>query len=117
MLTTVQGKPAEGYIRAVGDLLADSLATWPYLVEQQATAHLDFWLAGLQGIRESILEPTGIAKRLLTSTDRLQELSLHIAPEQKRWAFVAQQLINSFERDGTRFDFKSIIKQATQLNP
>lgn len=117
MLTTLQGKPAEGYIRAVGDLLADSLSTWPYLVEQQAGAHLDFWLAGLQGIRESILKPTAIAEKLLTSTDRLQELSLHIEPEQKRWAFVAQQLITSFERDGARFDYKSVIQQATRLNP
>ena len=117
MLVSLQGKPGEGYIRAVGDLLADALGTWPYLVEHQASTHLDFWLAGLQGIRESILQPVGLQQRLLDSGNAIKELSVHSDKEQQRWEFVAKQLMTEFNRQGTGFDYKTTIEQAVQKKP
>ena len=112
MIIALQGRPAEGYVRAVGDLMADSMGTWPYLAEQQSNAHLDFWLAGLQGIRESLLQPTELYQQLCDSSNGLKVLPGFIESEQARWQQVARQLLDAFQQDGVHFDYKTTIETA-----
>ncbi|MEM7256034.1 MAG: Sfum_1244 family protein [Pseudomonadota bacterium] len=112
MLAALQGKPAEGMLRAVSDLMADSISTWPYLIEQQSSVHLYFWLAGLQGVRETLLEPTGFYKTLTNHHQPLNVLSSHLTREQQRWQRVAQGLLDVFNKKGSGFDVKATIEQS-----
>jgi hypothetical protein len=117
MLAQLQGTPAEGSIRAVGDLLADAISTWPWLVEQRLSHHLDFWLAGLQGIRETLLAPTAFYQVLTNSSHPLPLLEKYIAPEQRRWRHVADALIKAFHKTGPQFDYRTTIEQAAKTTP
>ena len=112
MSAALQGRRGEGYIRAVSDLMADSLGTWPYIIEHQAHSLLDFWLAGLQGIRESLLTPTAFHQQLIHSDQPLNVLADHIEHEQHRWQQVSKALLQRFQQEGASFDFKSVIEQA-----
>jgi len=88
----LQGKRGEMQVRAVRDLLADSLRTWPFIEREQSSHHLDFWLAGLTGYREVLLKQTPVFQSLTRdriikgeSDTRLQSLTNLIEPEQARW--------------------------------
>lgn len=111
MIASLQGQPAEGMLRAVRDLLADAIATWPFLVEQQSQVHLDFWLAGVQGFRETLLERTAFYVDITHSTQPLSVLAHHVTHEQQRWQRVARALLAAFAANGPRFDVKSTIEQ------
>ncbi len=115
MIAALHGRPAEGYVRAVGDLMADTLGTWPFILHHQSAVHLDFWLAGLQGIRDTLLATTPLYAQLTDNQNdnRLQALNAHLAREQQRWCHTAKLLLQGFNHSGVDFDFKSIIKNAT----
>lgn len=56
--------PAEMYLRAARDLLADATHTWAYIVQQGNIRLLDFWLASLNGIRLQLMERSGLLSYL-----------------------------------------------------
>lgn len=112
MIAALQGHGGEGYARAVRDLLADAHITWPNIVEQQNAVFVDFWLAGLQGIRESLLQPTAFFCDITQSNTPLKHLNSHIKREQQRWYVVASVLLDTFRTKGVKADFKSVAESA-----
>jgi hypothetical protein len=108
------GHPGEYMVRAMRDLLADSLRTWP-AIQLSGTAHLlDFWLAGVNGIREKWLERTGTFNRINIDNPDAQLIQLaEIGQcEQKRWLGVAQTVVTQYQQDGTKMDIDNIITEA-----
>jgi len=94
--------------------MADAYGTWPYIVDKDNTIYLDFWMAGLQGIRQSLLEPTKFYLDLVQSKTPTQILEKSIQHEQGRWHAVARQLLTTFKKEGVRADFKSAAVNAIQ---
>jgi len=94
----VAGTRPEAYLRAVRDLLADTLVTWPAIVNDQAVHLLDFWLAGLNGIRLSLMEQCASYNELVdgTARDRLQLLDKLIDPERNRWQQLCNELHSTY---------------------
>lgn len=112
MISSLQGRPGEGYVRAVGDLLADAHSTWPFIVEQQNSNYLDFWLAGLHGIRQSLLQPTTFYRKITQTDHPLSMLNSQIKHEQQRWSAVAEVLLETFAKRGIKANFKSAAESA-----
>lgn len=118
------GRRGELPLRAVRDLLADSLRTWPFILQNKATAKqvpsavfLDFWLAGLNGYRELLLKQSPQAQAFLsraealTDDGRLAALKRLVEPEQHRWQQVATALIADFKKQGEALDVEATINQ------
>lgn len=112
MIATLQGRRSEAFVRAVGDLLADSLGSWPYIADRQSTVHLDFWLAGLSGIREDLFQKTPLSQLLSTAAPCIATLTEHLPREQARWRHIAERLLEQFQRDGKKLDAEAVINQA-----
>ena len=117
MIATLQGRRSEGFVRAVGDLLADSLGSWPYIADRQSTIHLDFWLAGLSGIREDLFQKTPLSQQLSTAAPSIASLADHLPREQARWRHVAEQLLEQFQRDGTKLNAEAVIDKTLDATP
>jgi len=112
MTQSFLGKRGEMQIRAVRDLLADTLRTWPFIVREQSSMHLDFWLAGLNGYREILLKQTPVLEQLQTESadTQLKVLTGLIEPEQIRWRNIAMTLVQAYQQQGTDLDVESTIK-------
>lgn len=117
------GRRGEMQIRAVRDLLADTLRTWPFIMQQKAVGNLrqsacyvDFWLAGVSGYREVLLKQSPQAAAFLSDAEslsaehRLAVLETLIAPEQQRWQQVAKTLITEYRSHGQSMDVEATIK-------
>jgi len=103
MTQAFHGKPGEMQIRAIRDLLADSLRTLPMIettgiTENGATPYLDFWLASLNGYREKIFNQTNPNASLFSedATTRYNALVSMINTEQTRWHTVATNLLEQY---------------------
>lgn len=99
VLERVAGTRNEFYLRAVRDILADSLETWPYLLTQRSEIDTDFWIASLAGARQELLKASGLINRLNTPKkdtrkqsrfDRLADLFL---AERKHWQTIADEIL------------------------
>ncbi len=112
MIIDLQGNRGEIYARAVADLLADSLGTWPYLVKTGSTVHLDFWLASLFGVREELFTSTDFHTHLTSAGIPLKAMADLIEPEQNKWQHVATELLDAFTREGKMCDYKKVIENA-----
>lgn len=113
MALAFQGKRGELQIRAVRDLLADSLCTWPTIIEMQAPHYFDFWLAGLNGYRENFLKPL-LAPRLLRTDDpqtRLEILAGFVNTAQTHWQGVIADLLTQYQKHGIDFDVDKTINR------
>jgi len=110
LLQKTAGTRNEFYLRAVRDVLADCLMTWPYLIEQRSEIALDFWLASLTGARLEYLTESGTTTQLQSESNdeqaRLNHLSAIVETEQQRWLHIAQQLMDKFTDNG-EIDIKS----------
>ncbi|MBX2884117.1 MAG: hypothetical protein KTR32_29450 [Granulosicoccus sp.] len=96
---SLAGTRAEHHFRATRDLLADTLCTWPLIIEQRSILYLDFWLAGLNGLRLSFLDTCGVHDQLLKGTDddRLRCLSDLTHTEQQRWRSQCLTLLAAYQ--------------------
>jgi len=104
------GTQNEFYLRAVRDLVADSLYTWPFMLARRSEILLDFWLAGLAGARKELLSFTHFMRQLQEegcNGDRFDQLGSEIEIEQKRWASIAQQLLAHCESNPNDANVKS----------
>lgn len=119
MTSTFHHKRGEGHIRAVRDLLADTLETWPFIVREKYSHHLDFWLAGLNGIREELLKQTGVYECLHNggSDTRLNTLATLIEPQRTRWQQVAEQLLDDYKSHKETLDIEQAILNALSKTP
>lgn len=124
MTYAFHGKPGEMQIRAVRDLLADALSTWPHIAQSGITDSddtplLDFWLAGLNGYREKIFKQTNPDKRLFSKVaeQRLNTLSNMIDSEQSRWQTVATQLLMQYRAQDVKFDVNNTIAECLKAAP
>ncbi|MBX2881443.1 MAG: hypothetical protein KTR32_15975 [Granulosicoccus sp.] len=92
------GTHGEFYLRAVRDLYADSLSLWPIIVKHSAVHWLDFWLAGLNGIRLKLMEETGLFEKLSagSAATRLQLLENLTKTEQQRWYACCQLMLTTY---------------------
>jgi len=116
MTADFHGKPGEMQIRAVRDLLADSLRTWPWIAKgqtEQSSVYLDFWLAGLIGYRENIFNMSNPNESLYSddADQRLETLTGMIDTEQTRWQHVATELLSEHQVHGVDFDIDATIKR------
>jgi hypothetical protein len=116
------GRRGEMALRAVRDLLADSIKTWPFILQDNTTdssapsaVYLDFWLASLNGYREVLLKQSPQAQAFLsqaeglTASGRQAALKRLIEPEQERWQQVATALIADFNTHGDALDVEATI--------
>lgn len=89
------GSQTEHFLRSSQDLLADSLQTWPLIVQKRSIHYLDFWLAGLTGLRLRLLEQCGIYGKLKTGSteERLSYLNEIIETEQQRWQNMCEEVL------------------------
>ena len=115
MTCAFHGKPGEMQIRAVRDLLADSLSTWPMIVSndhQQSIPYVDFWLTSLNGYREKIFNLSTPDQSLFSQDDntRLNALNNMIDTQQKRWQNTAMSLLDKYQSQGTHFDVDATIE-------
>lgn len=101
----------ELYLRAVRDNLADSLRTWPMIVESGAPVLLDFWLAGLGPVRKQMLEATDF-KTVLTCQHRDERLTALAAVTQnqsRHWKEQARAMSEAYARGGAQTDLAKTI--------
>ena len=111
MTFAFHGSKGEMQIRAVRDLLADSLRSWPYITTTNSTIALDFWLAGLSGFRETLFKSANPAQGLYSndSTERLHTLAGITSAAQSRWQTVADNLLKHYKQNGINFDIDKTI--------
>jgi len=110
------GGPGEYLIRAVRDMLADTLYTWPGIVRRGAAHYLDFWLAGVNGVREQWLTQTGMLSWLnIEDQDtQLSRLTQVRESERDRWLVVAQSLVSEYRREGPNLAIDRTIAKALE---
>jgi len=110
MATKLIGTRGELYVRAVRDLLADSLRTLPMILEQDAAHYLDFWLAGIQGVRLQLLDNTILDQLRKTdcSNERLAQLALLQKSASSHWQAVAGSMLEAYAIAGTGVDFETV---------
>lgn len=109
------GRPGEFQIRAIRDLLADTLSTWPFIIKHKAPHYLDFWLATVNGLREDLLKNTKVYTQLLgdgTNAERLSILEKNVDAERSRWQFVAQQLLAAYGNQGDSFNVSKTVNES-----
>jgi len=113
MLAQLCDRRTEIVVRAVRDLLADSLVTLPALVQRNADASLNFWRSNFDGMRRALaphlLDAWGEASSIKT------ELHLQgaIAASQGHWTAVATDILAAWHNDGRR----AVIEKAQNILP
>lgn len=117
MTVAFHRKTGEMQIRAVRDLLADALSTWPMIVnedKQHSPRYLDFWLTSLNGYREKLfnLAPPDSSLFSENGSTRLHALGNMIDSNQKRWQHIAMLLIDKYQSNGTDFDVDKTIVES-----
>ena len=110
MAAKLIGTRGELYVRAVRDLLADSLCTLPMILEQDAAHYLDFWLAGIQGVRLQLLDNTILDQMRKTDCNnkRFALLALLQTSAASHWQAVAGSMLEAYELAGTGIDFETV---------
>ncbi|MEE9319648.1 MAG: Sfum_1244 family protein [Granulosicoccus sp.] len=110
MAVNMIGTRGELYVRAVRDLLADSLHTLPMILERDAGHYLDFWLAGIQGVRLQLLDKTPLDQMRMTdcSDTRLAQLALLQESASSHWQAVAGSMLEAYAIAGSRIDFETV---------
>jgi len=100
----------ELYLRAVRDNLADSLQTWPAIVDSGESVSLDFWLASLGPIRRQLLDDTDFASVLSLAGDQTQIAALaeQIPRQFAHWQACATAMSDLFRRSGHNSDFTTL---------
>jgi len=100
----------ELYLRAVRDNLADSLQTWPAIVDRGESVSLDFWLASLGPIRRQLLDKTGFGPVLSLAGDQAQieALATQIPRQSAHWQHYAAAMSDLYLRNGHDSDFTTL---------
>lgn len=115
---SLAGTRGEHYLRAMRDILADTLSTWPLIVNQHSILYLEFWLASLNGLRLQFLEQSGVIALLSRGTvdERLHRLREITETEQKRWEELCFTLLNAYSKishaERVKLDVESLVSQA-----
>lgn len=110
LLQKIAGTRNEFYLRAVRDVLADCLATWPYLLTRRSDSELDFWLASVAGARLELLKQSSIMTQLrgdINGRSRFDYLSDKLEFEQQRWHTLAEQILCACEDNPDDIDIKA----------
>lgn len=81
------------HLRAVRDLLADSLVTLPTLLERQADASLHFWFANFEGLRAGLFPRLSQAYAAWCCGDGGQALWEALADGAPHWRRVCEQVL------------------------
>lgn len=121
MTQAFHGKPGEMQIRAIRDLLADSLKTLPLIkktgITEGATPYLDFWLASLNGYREKIFNQTKPNTSLYSedAATRYNTLVSMVETEHTRWQSVATKLLEQYLSQGLKLNVDKTI--ADSIDP
>lgn len=111
MLQQHLGTRNEFYLRAVRDIIADSLETWPYLLSQRSNVELDFWLASLAGVRQQLLTATGMLEKLKCNAEadsRFDNLGSVFDAEQQRFIWIGEELLSQTAPDSSAVDLEQI---------
>ncbi len=111
MTSKLQGYRSEAYVRAVRDLVADSVSSWPFILKEKSLHHLDFWLAGLAGVREELFKHSSLCELLIQGSgeERLAALEQALDTEQLRWQHTSIRLLNAYQHSGRKFNAEQII--------
>lgn len=110
LLQQSAGTRNEFYLRAIRDLLADSLTTWPYLINHRADIELDFWIASVAGARLQLLKASGLMTKLQddTSVDSpLERLESNLDSEQQLWKNLTQMLVEAHAENSANIDIEN----------
>jgi hypothetical protein len=100
MLAGFTRRPAELFVRAARDHLADCTTTLPTLLERDARASLHFWVAGLDGMRRELFPSIAAAYEAWREGDRGAALSETITRGARHWRDVCAQVLALHERRG-----------------
>ncbi|MFQ5755538.1 MAG: Sfum_1244 family protein [Acidiferrobacterales bacterium] len=100
MLLTVARTPAEIFARAVRDQLADFLSTLPVLLECADTASIDFYFAGLHGMRKELCPTLVRAYQDWVDTGDLDELNSMLPAGKRHWLSVAHSALDLHRQHG-----------------
>jgi len=114
MMASSCGAANEIYARAVRDSLADTLGTWPAIVESDDPGLLDFWLAGVDGARKQLIESSPIAP-LMQAKDcasRMQIMRDSASSCRNRWVDIAHRMVSDHAANGEDSDFARIATEA-----
>jgi len=104
------GSRNEFYLRAIRDILADTLTTWPYIVANGKEIVLDFWLASLSGARHELLNATEISTLFNehhSECTRLESLAKVVESEQSRWTSIVNSILSHNKSDHDAADIKA----------
>jgi len=114
MVHAYVGQPSEILLRSVRDIVADTLSTLPAIQQTKSSHHLDFWLAGVKGIREKWLTDTGLlpALKSASSAERLELVGPLCQQENLRWSAVSQLLLARFQQHHNTMDVPGTIDHA-----
>ena len=112
LLQTSMGTRNEFYLRAIRDILADTLTTWPYLLKKHSGIELDFWLASVTGARLELLKAAEITTLLDEQAgeqdgSRFERLKRMLENQQQRWLMLAEQVITEQALQNKKVDVKT----------
>lgn len=110
MIEKSLGASNEIFARAARDHLADSLVTWPLIVDRAQPRLLDFWLCGLNGAREAMFKTSPFSNVLSATSDadRLKILQNSADASAAYWSTLANRFAEQFAADGATCDFAAI---------
>ncbi len=100
MLMVVARTPAEIVVRAVRDQLADCLSTLPRLLERADGASIEFYFAGLNGMRKELHPALMRAYQGWVDTRDLHGLKIAVSTGKGHWLSVARNALEQYRRHG-----------------
>jgi hypothetical protein len=100
MRQALNDRRTELHVRAVRDLLADSLVTLPTLLQRQDAAGLHFWFANFEGLRAELAPRLLHAYEAYCAGDDGQALGRALAGGAAHWQSVCQQVLALYRAHG-----------------
>jgi hypothetical protein len=113
MIAQLGDRRSEIVVRAVRDLLADSMVTLPALLERRAEASLSFWFSNFDGMRRELAPQLQDAWADRSASGRGDRLSTAIANSRARWSTVVVDLLAAWRSHGAG----AVVRLARTLHP
>lgn len=114
MLLALSRSRAEIIARAVRDLLADCLSTWPKLIADDNQPALHFYFATFSGMRRQLYPEALAAYRAWAEDGANTRLHDVVATGAERWQRVARQMLDAYHREpaGVACAIEQLVNQA-----